>query len=66
MVWSKRQILFSLMYLSNIYKECDLFNIKKDKECLVIQVGNSADPTNNHVEILMKLKKYKNENIEII
>ena len=30
-----------------------------------IQVGNSADPSNNHFEILDVLSKYKNENITI-
>ena len=35
------------------------------KNNVYIQVGNSADPSNNHFEILDILKKYKNENIKI-
>ena len=35
------------------------------KNNVYIQVGNSADPSNNHFEILDTLKKYKNENIKI-
>jgi dTDP-N-acetylfucosamine:lipid II N-acetylfucosaminyltransferase len=31
-----------------------------------IQVGNSADPTNNHIDVLASLSKFKDENIEII
>ncbi|WP_078409101.1 TDP-N-acetylfucosamine:lipid II N-acetylfucosaminyltransferase [Priestia abyssalis] len=30
-----------------------------------IQIGNSADPSNNHVQILDLLKEFKNENINI-
>lgn len=37
----------------------------KDKKTLNIQIGNSADPENNHFEILNEIKKYKNENIKI-
>lgn len=33
---------------------------------IYIQVGNSADKTNNHVEILHCLEKYKNNNIKIL
>ena len=54
----------SFMYPSNLYKDYDI----KRKEAgvvLNIQVGNSADPTNNHIEIFEKLRKYKNDNIKI-
>ena len=37
----------------------------KKKEETFIQIGNSADPQNNHIEILKKLSKFKNENIKI-
>ena len=30
-----------------------------------IQIGNSSDPSNNHIEIIELLKKYKDENIKI-
>jgi len=54
----------SFFYLSNLYEEYD---IKPKKHTTInIQVGNSADPTNNHIEIFEKLKKYKNKDIKII
>jgi len=50
-------------YPSNLYKE---YNIKPKKHSIInIQLGNSADPTNNHIYILKKLVKYKDENISI-
>lgn len=58
---------YSFMYPSNLYHEYDLpetNNTKSDK--LYIQVGNSADSSNNHVEVFNKLKLYKDEKIEII
>lgn len=41
--------------------------IKKEKaEPVLIQIGNSADPSNNHIEAFHKLKKFKEQNIRII
>jgi hypothetical protein len=54
------------MYPSNLYKEIDFFNNKNRDEKIYIQIGNSADPSNNHKEIIEKIRKYRNENIEII
>lgn len=51
------------MYPSNLYKNLDIKEIKK--EYIAIQVGNSAIETNNHFEILKKLENYKNQNIKI-
>lgn len=51
------------MYPSNLYKEYDIQS--KIHETINIQIGNSADPTNNHLDILEKLEKYKDENIKI-
>ncbi len=52
------------MYPSNLYRE---YNIEpKEHETINIQVGNSADPTNNHLEVFEKLEKYKDEDIKII
>lgn len=40
--------------------------IKQDNRSTInIQIGNSADPSNNHIQILDLLKKFKNENINI-
>ncbi len=54
----------SFFYPSNLYEEYD---IKPKKHTTInIQVGNSADPTNNHIEVFEKLEKYKDEDIKII
>lgn len=51
------------MYPSNLYKEYDIK--PKEHDAINIQLGNSADPTNNHIELLKKLEKYKDKNIKI-
>lgn len=57
------------------YYECFLYpltlfeDIKNNlfsKNELYILIGNSADPTNNHIDILNKLEKYKNKNIKLL
>jgi len=51
------------MYPSNLYKE---YNVKENEhEEINILLGNSADPTNNHIEMLKNLEQYKDENIKI-
>lgn len=52
-----------LMYLSNTYKALDAPSIESDT--INIQIGNSADSSNNHFEILDKLLPFKNQNIKI-
>ncbi|MBH0038955.1 TDP-N-acetylfucosamine:lipid II N-acetylfucosaminyltransferase [Pseudoalteromonas sp. SWN166] len=50
-----------LMYKSNLYKD---YNVHETKSTSInIQIGNSADPSNNHIEALEKLLPFKNENI---
>jgi hypothetical protein len=51
------------MYPSNLYKEYEVK--QKEHKTINIQVGNSADPTNNHIDVLQKLTKYKDEGIKI-
>lgn len=51
------------MYPSNLYKNLEIKEI--EKEYIAIQIGNSADPSNNHFEIFKKLENYKNEDIKI-
>lgn len=51
------------MYLSNLYKNIEIISEKKEE--LHIQIGNSADSSNNHFEILNKLEKFKNKNIKL-
>ncbi|MFY9105127.1 TDP-N-acetylfucosamine:lipid II N-acetylfucosaminyltransferase [Aliarcobacter cryaerophilus] len=56
-------VLLHVGYPSNLYKEYKIN--KKEKNTINIQIGNSATSTNNHIEILKKLLKYKNEDIQI-
>ncbi|KIO70373.1 TDP-N-acetylfucosamine:lipid II N-acetylfucosaminyltransferase [Caldibacillus thermoamylovorans] len=55
-------------YINPISKKY-LDSLPKKNECekgsLVIQIGNSADPANNHLEVLKKLKRFREENITI-
>lgn len=60
---TKANLYESIMYLSNI-PSYNISNIKfnvnnSNKEHIFIQIGNSADPNNNHIEILDELKKVK-------
>lgn len=52
----------------NNYELLDRININKEenKRKVVIQVGNSGDPTNNHFEVLNMLSKYSSEDIKVI
>lgn len=52
-----------LMYPSNLYKEVKIPD--KTGNALTIQIGNSADPSNEHIEIFEILSCHKNENIKI-
>ena len=63
---TKAKFYYSFMYLSNTFKEtCDKVMNYSDNY-LNIMVGNSADPSNNHIEVFLKLKKYKDKNIKVI
>ena len=62
---AKGKYYYSFMYTSNLFKEHNLTDRKKDNK-IYIQIGNSGQDTNNHIEIFHKLIKYKNEEIEII
>lgn len=52
-----------ILYRSNLYKDYQV--PKVNNSAINIQVGNSADVSNNHVEVLQKLLPYKDENIKI-
>ena len=52
-----------LVYTSNLYS--DLSTTTSVRETTNIQVGNSADPSNNHIEALEKLLPYKDFDIKI-
>ena len=60
---AKGQYHECLMYTSNLYKEHTMSG--NTKAIVNIQVGNSADPSNNHIEVLEKLLIFKDENILI-
>ncbi|MBW4829371.1 MAG: TDP-N-acetylfucosamine:lipid II N-acetylfucosaminyltransferase [Clostridiaceae bacterium] len=62
----KGKYYYCFMYPSNLYKEHDISTIEKNNETIYIQIGNSSDPSNNHLEVLQKLEKYKDEKIKII
>lgn len=51
------------MYPSNLYHEYPVESASHEE--INILVGNSADPSNNHIEILDKLRAYTNERIKI-
>lgn len=51
------------MYPSNLYHEPPTKNTQHDG--INILLGNSADPSNNHIEVLEKLKSYVTDNMHI-
>jgi len=51
------------MYTSNLYKGSPVE--QKTHDGTAILVGNSADPSNNHLEVFDKLKEYKEQDISI-
>ena len=57
-----------LMYLSNIVSPSVLQSAEKAEHThsgLTILIGNSADPSNNHIEAMEKLLPYKEQDIKI-
>lgn len=52
-----------LMYVSNVYSDLPLN--KREQSTINIQVGNSADPGNNHLEIIERLAPLKGRDIKI-
>lgn len=60
---AKGQYHECLMYSSNLYKAYDVPH--KEHTTINILVGNSADHSNNHLEVFEKLIKFKEQNIKI-
>jgi len=63
---AKGEYFKCIMYPSNLHKDLNIIEIDKDKSKTYIQIGNSSHRSNNHKEVIDKLVKYKDENIEII
>jgi len=53
----------AFVYISNLYKE--ISSSSKQSKTINILIGNSANPTNHHKEILDKLIKYKDKDIAL-
>lgn len=52
-----------IIYPSNLYSDYDIMNA--EKKHINIQVGNSADPSNEHIEIFNMLYEFRDKNIKI-
>ena len=63
--YSAKGDLYTGFYPSNLYKEMSE-HFKKSEKTLYIQIGNSAQTCNNHIEILKKIEKYKDKDIKLI
>ena len=57
----------ALYNLHGIFEKCDIARRmpQRKKDYIAIQLGNSATPSNNHILIMKKLLKFKEENIKI-
>lgn len=53
------------MYTSNIFETIDFKKHNDQKNPIKVLVGNSADPSNNQLEVFEKLKKFQKEDIKI-
>ncbi|MBD7911777.1 TDP-N-acetylfucosamine:lipid II N-acetylfucosaminyltransferase [Clostridium cibarium] len=72
-ILAKKWYKTKAIYYSGFYPyliDTELINskhkVKLSREKIAIQIGNSADPSNNHIEIIDYLSKYKDKNIEVI
>lgn len=63
---AKGNYYYSFMYPSNLWKEKALNETMDHNGQVTIQIGNSADPSNMHIEVFEKLQIYRNEDIRII
>ncbi|GAA5415782.1 TDP-N-acetylfucosamine:lipid II N-acetylfucosaminyltransferase [Paraliobacillus ryukyuensis] len=63
---TKGEYYYSSLYPSNLYQKFPYNNEMINSNKTYIQIGNSADPSNNHFEVLDKLQKYNDLDIELI
>lgn len=61
---SKSKFIQNLMYPSHLYRSLE-HNQPRDKLEIYIQIGNSADPTNKHHEILKYLSNFKTNDYKV-
>lgn len=62
---TKAIFFYNPLYLSNVIDDEYFTNVADEDEQVNILVGNSTEPSNNHIELLDLLFKYKNENIKL-
>lgn len=62
---AKGKHLETIAYLSNVVSPHQGLNTSTDKSTINILIGNSADPTNEHHEMIDLLAKYNTENIKV-
>lgn len=60
---AKGKYVKCFMYQSNLYKKIESSKIKNCER--VFLLGNSADPTNDHINLLNKLAIYSGDNVKI-
>lgn len=61
---AKGKYIECIAYTSNVYKDVNL-PAKKDARKTFL-IGNSADPSNNHLEIISRLSPFKDQDIRVI
>ena len=62
----KSKFIHNLMYPSHVSRDGVKTSCLEEKgDCIYIQVGNSADPSNNHEEVLNYLSSFKEDNIKV-
>ena len=55
-----------LLYTSNLYKLAPATASIERTDEIVVLVGNSADPRNEHIEILSQLSRFSHDNIRVV
>ena len=62
----RRSSILPFSYNQNVDAAVDISSrTKLASEPVIVQLGNSAVPSNNHLEALVALSKYKSENIQV-
>ena len=57
---------YCLMYLSNVYQPLpESKNIRPQKSHINVMVGNSASPTNNHLEVFQIMSAFREDRVRI-